>query len=197
MGMTTSGFYRIQGNSGGELKAYCDMTSEPNSAWTLVLSYSFKNASQFRESLMNDFQVSVDNSNWSHYRLSKGQMDDLKKISTHWRITCSFLDYGVDYKDYLRANFSAFDPTKFNSAGGCKPVELINIRGKTCQNCEANFKQSTKTLHHVKNYCYYGNNVDTKTNLNEYFGNYQTNDENFRCTSDPEKTTNMWFGGYI
>ena len=149
LGMTTSGFYRIQGNSGGEYKAYCDMTSESNSAWTLVLSYSFKNASQFRESLMNDFPVSVDNPNWSYYRLSKAQMDDLKKISTHWRITCSFRDYGVDFTDYLRAIFSAFDPrgdTPIHKLYGNVPPFRVWFFDRPLLNRVSNSKISEKFL---------------------------------------------------
>ena len=174
------------------------MTSELNSAWTLVLSYSYQNASRFSKSLEDDSPVSVDNPNWHHYRMSKTEMENLKTLSTHWRITCSFPKVGVDYVDYLRASFMEFNPLSFNSNHGkCMNVEIINIKNNKCMNCTAYFKQSIKTLHHFKNGCYYGKNAAQTQGNHDYFGNYESPDSSFRCTSGPEETTNMWFGGYV
>ena len=181
------------------------MTSERNSAWTLVLSYSYGNVSNFRKSLTESFSVDVDNPNWNHYRLPRKKMKTVMEISTHWRITCSFPVFGVDYIDYLRASFIDFDPLGFHTSGDgvCKKVEVINIRNYNCKNCTALFKQEKliEPLHYYdyEKLCYFGGMIDRNLNKNEYFGKYEIKrvDPLFRCTSGPKQTTNMWFGGYV
>ena len=73
--------------------------------------------------------------NWSAYRMSSSSVATLKKMTTHWRITCSFPQYGVDIKsDYVRAVFADFDLLK-KSKNECKNVSYISVMGQSCSEC--------------------------------------------------------------
>ena len=42
-GATKCGYYKIYDAAGSGFTVYCDMETEPGAAWTLVMSWSFKN----------------------------------------------------------------------------------------------------------------------------------------------------------
>ena len=145
-GITTNGFYEIYDASGRDpckpTKVYCDMTSEPCMVWTLIESWTKGNRSlpAFRSDVYSvDSPVNYDAPNWYAYRMTHYQMNSLKKCSTHWRATCSFPKYGVDYRDYVRGNFKDFDIMTFIGSDQCKKVDYVNIRGHKSSNTEVEF----------------------------------------------------------
>ena len=203
-GARTSSIYHIYDSEGKNYKVFCDMTSEANSVWTLVMSQSFENRALigFRlRGLMNDKQINADEpTNWSAYRLSHQRMIDLRSKSTHWRITCSFDTYGVDYRDYIRAKFSVFDPLTFTQTKECKRVEYMNVRGHNCSDCTACWSQTDGSvmLHHRSDerMCDLGRTPDAVSN-EQCFGYYYDFNRSFRCTKTNIDSTNHWFGAYV
>ena len=118
--------------SGNSFPAYFDLKCEPGTAWTLVMSWSvgylwpppftkfpFKYNSPVNENAQN----------WNLYRLSLVRMRSLQGHSTHWRATCSYTTYGIDFRDYLRRKFKDFNIVDFLGDRQCKKVEYINTRG--------------------------------------------------------------------
>ena len=108
--------------------AYCDVKSEPGTAWTLVMSWSFSNRhlSPFKGTpLKRNSPVNENAQNWNFYRLSLARMRSLQAHSTHWRVTCSYPTHGIDFRDYLRGNFENFNILDYvGSNGACKKVEF-------------------------------------------------------------------------
>ena len=205
-GFRSNGFYRIYDFKANIfMTVYCDMNSEPGTAWTLITSFALKNAQNDKvkkHPLQINAPVNEKSPNWNIYRMSLSQMTYLKSQSTHWRATCSFPTHGVDYTDYVRAKFADFDIMTFLGDGICKKVEYINIRDHSCAQCTSKWWQVRNT---------YAPHVDsTRTNceLNarhgsntggggeDNFGFYDVVNSKFRCTSGPSSTTNWWFGGY-
>lgn len=179
---------------------YCDMTSEAGAAWTLVESYTLKNVimKQFRSySLKVNGPVNENSPNWKLYRMSLPQMNHIKSQSTHWRITCSFPTYGVDYTDYVRGKFADFDVMTFHGVGTCKKVEYINVRGLRCAHCTSGWWQSNIFPLHVSTEakCEF-KTTQGAVHSEDNFGLYVYQNVKFRCTSGPRSTTNVWFGGY-
>ena len=86
-----SGYFYIQDNSCDKFKVYCDFTSEPGWAWTLVMSESLQNVGKpfTRRGLFTNEPMSPEVPNWEAYRLQLDRMKGLRSESTHWRITCS------------------------------------------------------------------------------------------------------------
>ena len=83
-------------------RVYCDMNSEEGSAWTLVMSFSLKNKAidqVDKKRLGVDAPLNEHSPNWNLYRMSLSQTTHLKSQSTHWRSTCSFPTYKVEYTD--------------------------------------------------------------------------------------------------
>lgn len=203
-GVKRNGFYSVASENGDTLTVYCDFTSEPGSAWTLVTSWSFANngLNAFRKGAFTaDAPLNERTPNWVSYRLSKTKMSLIKAASTHWRSTCSFEKYRVDYKDYMRASFADFDITTFVGGGVCKKVEYINIRGHVGYHSTARFWQHTSfyALHTDSSGgspCSF-NPKDGSVPSEDNFGFYATVNSAFRCTSDDAATTQYWFGGYL
>ena len=126
-------------------------------------------------------------------------MSFLQHVSTHWRFTCGFKKYGIDYRDYMRAKTSALDIMKFNGYGICSQVELINIRGHVGRNVDAAFWQATLMSFHVdshKLYCEYSAYLGSLAS-EDNFGYYLVQNSDFRCTESPNGTTQLWFGTYV
>ena len=182
------------------MTVYCDMTSEPGAAWTLIESFSLKNKGleQFNNHpLQINVPVNEMSPNWNLYRMGLSQMTHLKSQASHWRVTCSFPDHGVDYTDYVRAKFADFDIMTFTGSGVCKHVEYVNIRGHQCVQCNA------KWWHDV------GPHFDSSAggcqfvattgalSSEDNFGLYSVVNNKFRCSSTTSSTTNWWFGGYL
>ena len=118
---TRSGVYCIHGNDGQSYQVYCDLTSEPGSASTLVMSYKLKNVAlaPFRTSVLStNSPLNAEWPRWDAYCLALTQMEQLRSVSSHLRFTCNFPTERFQYRDYVRAKFADFD--------------AINITGKKC-----------------------------------------------------------------
>ena len=202
-GAKANGYYSVAGQNGETITVYCDFTSEPGSAWTMVISWSFanKHVPVFRsKSLTENSPVNEKSPNWVAYRLPKQQMVFIKSHSTHWRATCSFDKFNVDYRDYVRGNFKDFDITTFLGYKQCKKVEYINIRGYVGYHQKVAFWQVVNTYLFVTDSHYRGCDFDATsgaTPSEDNFGYYGVTNTKFRCTSGPSATTQYWFGGYI
>ncbi|XP_032237939.2 uncharacterized protein LOC116618425 [Nematostella vectensis] len=205
-GSTTDGYYQLQDSQGKTYTytVYCDFNSEPGVAWTLAMSFSLANnvLPQFKSTpLSSDAPVNEKSPNWPAYRLPLTRMKALLAHSTHWRVTCSFPKYGIDYKDYLRARLKYFDPISLNGSKVCKKVEYINIRGQPAAHTSAPFWQKNYMLHVNSNIsatqasgCAFSAAAGSVTNENN-FGFYEAVNTKFRCCESPSSTTQYWFGG--
>ena len=138
--------------------------------------------------------------NWKRYRMSLKMINDLSAQSTHWRATCSFPTYGVDFVDYVRGKFVNFDVVNFIGDNTCKTVEYVNIRGHQCSDCDLPWWQldGSYFIHTDSNYntCSFDPRQGA-VNYEDNFGYYGTVNLNFRCTADASSTTNWWFGGNV
>ena len=158
---------------------------------------SFKKRGMYRKAAENEYAPNAPN--WSAYRMSSSLMAALKEMTTHWRITCSFPQYGVDTEtDYVRAVFADFDLLKKNK-NECKNVSYISVMGQSCSKCTA---QWTHTFYKLTPHIAAMQNdsaCDIKSDKSGYyyFGAYFTYNPNFRCTESPNSTTNYWFGSYV
>ena len=204
-GVKTSGHYQIFDQSNDRfINVYCDMESEPGSAWTLVESFALKNKGVDqvqRHAIQTNVPVNEKTPNWNIYRMSLSQMTFLKAQSTHWRVTCSLPTFGVDYRDYARANFADFDIMTFLGDGVCKKMEFVNIRGHQCAQCTATWWQKLNTYPATIDSSYPNNCQFVATAgcvpSEDNFGFYHAINNNFRCSSGADSTTNWWFGGYL
>lgn len=150
--------------------------------------------------------IQFDSFNKLVFRLSRSRMQSLKSHSSHWRATCSFPAFKVDYTDYVRAKFIDFDIVTFTGLGVCKKVEFVNIRGNVGAQTDARFWQSVTTgdpphILHIDSSTY-GHGCSFIASAGsvlgeDNFGFYSVKNKNFRCTSDPLATTQYWFGGYV
>ena len=177
------------------------MESEPRFVWTLVMSFTrennhlqaFKSRAMFENGVKNKYTP-----NWTKYRMGLFGMLELKKISTHWRITCSFPQYGVnDRKDYVRAVFADFD-LMGQFWDECKTVDYISVTGRNCSNCTAHWWQRNGTATpHIA--AIQDDVCDLKSDKtgNRYFGAYVKYNTKFRCTETATSTTNYWFGSHV
>ena len=183
---------------------YCDMESEPRSAWTLVQSFAFKNKSipeLTGTPLRFDASISSGTPNWNAYRMSHSQMSALKTQSTHWRITCDLQSIDpIDlHRDYALASFENFDAMTLDDHGVCMLMKYVNVRGHHCSNCTAAWWSHFKASLHLDSSSAKGCQFDASqgsVSSEDNFGLYSNTNSNFRCTSYPDATTNIWFGGY-
>ena len=181
----------------------CDLKSEPSVAWTLVMSLSKENRliSAFRNAVLQVNAQENDNSpNWDRYRLSLERMRSLQVHSTHWRATCSYPTYGIDYRDYLRGNFKDFNIVDFLGSGECKRVEYVDIRGHNGTNLTVPFWQQKNSwiLHIVSSShrCEFSASVGA-VDSEDNFGFYGEINQKFRCTQADNSTTQWWFGAHL
>jgi len=203
-GTKMNGIYQIAGVNGETWTVYCDFTTEPGSAWTLVMSWSFANAKTraFRSrSFPQNAPVNEMTPNWTVYRMSKEQMSFLRAKSTHWRATCSFDQIEIDYRDYMRGNFEDVDITTLWSDWHCHKVEYINIRGIAGYETVALYQSYNLPLHvesssKSKHNCAFDGNAGSKYS-EDNFGYYHDTNPAFRCTASPSATTQYWFGSYL
>ena len=185
-------------------KVYCDFTSEPGWAWTLVMSESLQNVGKpfTRRGLFTNEPMSPEVPNWEAYRLQLDRMKGLRSESTHWRITCSFDPASVvDYRDYVRAKFKNFDLLTYRGDKTCELVDYINVYGHSCEKCTAVWYQSDGYIlvhRSYQNNCEFGRAPGSIQDNDRYseqnFGRYEVYNPNFRCTSSSSATTNYWFG---
>ena len=122
---------------------FCDFSSEPGWAWTLVMSQSFgkRNKKFATTSFQEGWFKNQHTPNWEEYRIGKRRLLKIKAQSSHWRVTCDFSTFGVDYKDYARASLKNLNPLKFKASGECREMDYINIRGHNCTKCTASWWQ--------------------------------------------------------
>ncbi|KAK3734229.1 hypothetical protein QZH41_012949 [Actinostola sp. cb2023] len=203
-GVQENGIYTITDTSGDSYEVFCDLTSEPRSAWTLIMSQAFKNrnmAAFCNEQLTVSAPVQENTPNWEAYRLSLNRMQLLSKQSTHLRITTGFTVYGVDFRDYLRAKVASLDILSFTGAGVCKKVEYIDIRGQKGYAVTVPFWQPPgESIHTDSNtfVCQFNGRKDSVYSENN-FGRQcgATANPKFRGTANDDSTTEYWFGGYL
>ena len=206
-GYKANGYYQINNNGNSFQTVYCDMESEPGSAWTLVESFAFKNKAlpAFSKRVLKiDAPVLPKTPNWNVYRMPLTQMNNVKQQSTHWRITCDFQAKPADiYRDYALASFTNFDVMNFEGGNVCKLMEYINVRGHLCAKCTAGWYAYTsynggEALHldSPSTGCKFTPGGGA-TRSEDNFGLYLYSNKKFRCTSSPDATTNFWFGGYL
>ncbi|XP_032232461.1 uncharacterized protein LOC116614948 [Nematostella vectensis] len=203
-GATDSGIYTITFSNGARGKVMCDLTSEPNAAWTLVLSFAFKNRHLeefYKKPWQFDAPRHSDEPNWDDYRIELAKMQHLVKQSTHWRATTGLPVYGVDYRDYIRGLLSSL--YVFADVEGCRDVEYVNVRGYSATNSSVYVWQDSPDipLHIDTDYSYAHcrfkhPNYVTYENI---FGLYSDRERNpkFRGSEDDGSTTQWWFGGYL
>lgn len=182
---------------------FCDFSSEPGWAWTLVMSQSFGSRSESfaKTSFQGGGFKNQHKPNWEKYRIGKGRMWIIKAQSSHWRVTCDFPNFGVDYKGYARAPFKNLNPLKYDASGECREMEYINIRGHNCTKCKAAWWQTKKQfLTHFSDQdrCQFGTTPEFVHN-EASFGGYWKNNVNleFRCSTKETSSTNHWFGGRV
>ena len=157
---------------------------------------SFKKRGMYRKAAENEYAPNAPN--WSAYRMSSSLMAALKEMTTHWRITCSFPQYGVDTEtDYVRAVFADFNLLK-RIKNKCKNVSYISVMGQSCSKCTAQWTHTTYKTPHIAA-MQNDSACDIKSDKSGYyyFGAYFTYNRNFRCTESPKSTTNYWFGSYV
>lgn len=202
-GLPESGYYQIFDNDNVRYTVYCDFTSEPGAAWTLVLSYIAERRymQQFRLYLLKDLPVNEKTANWQAYRMTLAMMVSVATHSTHWRYTCSFPEYGVDYTDYARAKISSLNPLTFDKDGACVTMEYVNVRGHACANCRAQWWQP-KTSKRILHLDSYKNNCNFKVKSGaikweDNFGFYDNSNSKFRCSKNAASSSNLWFGAYL
>lgn len=201
-GASICGMYKLYDNAGNSYPAYCDMKSEPGTAWTLVMSWANMNRAlpSFRTVPLNgNAPVNENAQNWNLYRLSVARMRSLQAHSTHWRATCSYPIYGVDFRDYIRGNFKDFNVVDFSGSGKCMKVEYVNIRGHMRMHLTARVWQSTSVFWHIDS-SHSGCQFDPRSGAvssEDNFGFYLYINPKFRCNEGPHSTTQWWFGAHL
>ena len=204
-GARASSFYYIRDSRNNPIPVFCDLTSEPGWAWTLVMSQSFRNRKikqLMRVPLYRDAPLNVSNPNWDEYRLSLQQMNDLRAVSSHWRITCNFPTEVLEYRDYTRGNFSRVNLLSFDGHNVCKKVDYMNVKGRNCSHCPVAWWQDSVTIFHHDlslGRCFFETFIRRVSSVYnaDYFGWYENVDSSFACCLDDSSSTNHWFGAHV
>ncbi|RDD36195.1 Neurogenic locus Notch protein, partial [Trichoplax sp. H2] len=196
-------------------RVYCDFSSEPGYAWTLIESFSFDQRSDKKFNTAFPYSSGVNNGrlpqgmDWSNFRLSLAQIkfsyeNDHQLSDPMWRATCNFKPetrYSQSPLNYMRGYFRQFNILNYVSQGQCFQVDYMDIRGHKCRNCNRAFWASSNSHLHTDSsttrccdgkVCY-PNSVGGEDN----FGYYQSYNPKFTCSSTPQSTTNWWIGGKI
>ena len=205
-GNSENGYYWLFDAQYQRYVVYCDFSSEPGAAWTLVMSWNraSKDLPQIKSrTFLQDAPINQKTPNWHAYRQTLARMKTLRSQSKYWRATCSFnqMEQKIDYRDYLRGKFSDFDIMTYLGRGQCFPVDYINIRGHAAASgTTARFwqVQNTYMLHTDSSLTGCGFVPTTGAVPSEdNFGYYGKFNSNFRCTAEDDSTTQWWFGGYL
>ena len=159
-GVFESDFYWLFDSQDKRYVAYCDLSSEPGAAWTLVMSWNrASNALPYFRSktFLQDAPINHKTPNWNSYRQTLARMKTLRSQSKYWRATCSYnrMEQKIDYRDYLRGKFSDFDIMTSIGHGKCFPVDYVNIRGHAAgSGTTVQFWQGQNYyLSHINIYC--------------------------------------------
>ena len=203
-GAKISGMYSVYDPLNNPFQVYCDFDSEVGFVWTLVQSFSFGNVNQLDTKRFGvDFPVNEDDGaiKWKIYRLSLSRMQSIAGVSTHLRATCNFPGDGLVYTDYARAKLEGHD--LFGAwEGECRTYELLNIRGIEYRDCTAGTWQKADRMWHINSYysatkgCDFDGKVGS-VNKEQNFGRYEFTNPAFRCTSNPDSTTQHWIGSKL
>lgn len=198
-------FYWLYDDQDKLYVAYCDLSYEPGSAWTLVASWATAKFRELPHFKTKPFPVNSplneNTPNWNAFRQTRDRMYSVRKRSTHWRATCDINRLQtIDYQDYLRGKFSDFDIMSWLGGRTCWPVEYVNILGNTgVSGIIVGFwqKDGAYFLHtdSSNTTCEF---IAEATPLVDYFGYYKDGlSYNFRCSRYDTSTTQWWFGGYL
>ena len=203
-GGRTSRRYTILDHDDKPLKVYCDFHAELGHVWTLVQSYSLSNNHIYRSVSLYDYQASAsfnsDKPNWNSYLVSPVHLRYLRNNSTHVRFTCNYSTDGNVYTDYARASLNEhFDLlVRPKRNGDCVMYDYVNIRGINCTNCTAGTYRQNHAVH-IDSYLSKSRGCDFNGRPNsvkyeDNFGYYAKVNSAFRCTSNQQSTTQVWFG---
>ncbi|KAL9968535.1 hypothetical protein ACROYT_G020642 [Oculina patagonica] len=204
-GVNKSGLYRVIDDSNLIFKVFCDFDSEPGFAWNLIQSFSLANKDIMKGVVFSDYTdsgaVSGEIPNWQAYLIRPSYLAWLGNQSTHWRATCRYDTDGVVYRDYMRTSLADFDIMNIQEPiiAECYQFEIINIRGYECVSCTAPLwnRKGIASLHidSSRNVCEFNGNKGDVVDNEDNFGAYGTANPAFRCTSNPDSTTQFWIGG--
>ena len=178
-------------------------------AWTLFESFDRDNMMHISDKpFTTNYSQNVRDPNWKLFRLPMPAMLDISSRSTFWRATCSYSQYGVDFRDYIRVRLSIMNPLTYTSSQKCLIVDYFDIKGTNCVNCTQVFLQSSKKMLTVKpRYSRLSMDCNFDTSMVEYicypdpgvarpFGGHDLTcfDPKHRCSEKTTSTTEFWFG---
>lgn len=206
-GILKNGFYLLYDDDDQLYTVFCDLSVEPGSAWTLVMSWmtaKYKDLPYFRNmAFYDDAPINEDNPNFRIYRQTFARMNSIRERSTHWRATCDVQTYTstLDYRDYLRGKFSDFDIMYYSGGSTCQPVEFVDILGNVGgSGTTVGFWQfSGSYMLHIDSSATGCEFAPLAEPLVDYFGYYGDGlSTEFRCSQYADySTTQWWFGGYL
>jgi hypothetical protein len=182
------------------------MTSEPGMVWTLIESFALSMKDKYEQKpFTKDFPSNGESFLWSDYRLSLTAMQHVKRDASYWRATCNYDNDGLVKTDYIRGLLNDLDILTFDKSYTCVKVEYINVRGISCENCTAHFRQDPNTHPFVdsgmgKNKgCEWDGREGAihETTYCDNFGKYKVLNPAHRCTSSLSSTTQWWLGASV
>ena len=204
-GVTQNGFYVLSDDQGLPYEVYCDLSYEPGSAWTLVMSWStakYRDLPYFQTKLFpEDAPINEGSPNWYIYRQTLARMNTVGSRSTHWRATCDVNNLKmIDYEDYLRGRFRDLDILTWQGGRTCFPIDYVNIRGKAAGSgtTMAFYQVSGKYILHTDSTdtgCEFYYEMEPIVDFFGYYGDGISSA--FRCSATAESTTQWWLGGYL
>ncbi|XP_048586318.1 uncharacterized protein LOC116615008 isoform X2 [Nematostella vectensis] len=204
-GRTEDGIYLIHTPGVGHLhEVFCDFSTEPGWAWTLLVSFARKHRNKDAFCTVGytlDSPSNEETPNLEDFRFSKQRMTAIRDHSTHLRATTNYKPgSALSYRDYIRGKISNLDLTSFTGADYCKKVDFISIRGIEGRDILVSFWQNLNSPLHIDPYfatCPFNAKQGSQYNENN-FGNYCNDGEmstGFSGSATEESTTQWWFGG--
>lgn len=189
---------------------YCDFTSQPGYAWTLIESFSLNYENKLDKGFTEDhwaYPYSPRN-NWMYYRMDRGLMlsimirDQSLSGRPLWRATCNFNTLPRLFpplpRDIIYSSFSSLDLLNFKY-GRCLTLDYVDIRGNTKISMPYYVYASSRSHLHIESdptrEC--GNRIPNSNYNDYYFGDYTGYHAGFSCSKSGNSTTNWWIGGKI
>ena len=196
---------------------YCDFTSQPGYAWTLIESFSRDNRyhNSINHAFTGDYSVNSDSpdQHWALYRMSRSRMLSIynrdRSLTSQplWRATCNFASLPRPFPpsptDIIYSSFTNVDILNFFS-GRCVTLDYANICGSVGKS--SSYFLYADRLTHLYIPAFYSASVCGKRILggngwdhiwDEYFGAYDSYNAGFSCTKSGNSTTNWWIGAKI
>ena len=201
--VNVSGVYNISNQHNKSFPVYCGFGPEPGAAWTLIQSHSLNNNDDFKHKAfyLHDMPRNQDVPEWNNFRLSMLRIKSIQDVSTHCRATCNFPTNGIDYRDYIRVSLKNLNLLQEpNESDFCLLTEFVNVRNHNCSHCTVWIGyDSIYSLHmdsgdqnSIQGCDFRGRASSDEDN----FGFYHTQNQDFRCTSSLNSTTQYWLGSY-